>query len=256
MQVDAVAGPRRQRGEQQRGVHRAVEPGHVPTRPAEVRDVSRTSTTRRSRSGRQVRTTTSCRARRRAPVDRADVVARRRSRAASRTRCPARAPGPRTARPAGAACASRDGQVLAAARTAAATRIAHRRRATLPGGEPQRSEAAHGHAVGQPVTAPGRAQRRGVPPALARSAGRAGGAHRWRRPTAATRRAASPRTRARTVLVTSSEIDRGRAQPHLTDRSRCERRAGAGSTATSDVDAASRRRRSRPRAAPSPASAG
>ena len=49
--------------------------GSTPTRPADVRPVSSTMTTRRSRSGRHVRTTTSAAPGGGAPVDGSDVVA-------------------------------------------------------------------------------------------------------------------------------------------------------------------------------------
>ncbi len=68
----------RRRSPRPGGVRRpaaAVRSRSMPTRTALVRPVSSTQTTRRSRSGRQVRTTTSDRAGGGAPVDRADVVA-------------------------------------------------------------------------------------------------------------------------------------------------------------------------------------
>ena len=75
-QVDPVAGPGGERRQQQRGVHRGVQARRVAD-PAGRRcgRCRARSSTRRSRSGRQVRTMTSAAPRGGPPVDRADVVA-------------------------------------------------------------------------------------------------------------------------------------------------------------------------------------
>ena len=73
--VDPVMGVTGERGEEQRASIAASSRGTSPTRPALVREVSRTMTMRRCCSGCQVRTTTDPPARGGPPVDRPDVVA-------------------------------------------------------------------------------------------------------------------------------------------------------------------------------------
>lgn len=69
-EIDVISGARGQGRQQQGGVEVPIQArpatgipavGSTPTRPADVRPVSTTITTLRSRSGRQVRTTTSLR---------------------------------------------------------------------------------------------------------------------------------------------------------------------------------------------------
>ena len=108
-EVDPVAGARGQRGQQQRRVHRGVEPWRVADPAgggaAGVEDEQDVPVALGPPGAHH----DVAGAERRAPVDRADVVARRRTRAASRTRCPGRAPGRRCARrgrAAGPACSA------------------------------------------------------------------------------------------------------------------------------------------------------
>ena len=140
--------------------------GTSSTRPADVREVSRTSSTRRCRSGCQVRTTTL----------RARALARQ---SMLRTSSPSTysrresnsVPWPRTrtaARPSSSRSrASRLGRCLRDVERRQhphATRHLPRR---LPGGEAQRAGAAHRHPVRAPVAAPGRRERRGQPDLVA-----------------------------------------------------------------------------------------
>ena len=212
--------------------------------------MSSTRTTRRSRSGCQVRTTTCCRAGGGAPVDASGRRRRRRTRAASRTRCPARGPAPPTARRAGAAGPAATGRCL---------RDGERRqrpdRAAAPSSdrcraaEPERPEAADGHPVGQPVAAPGRAQGRGEPAPLAGRQPRAGAGRRVAPADGCQASRSQPRSRARARgWSTSSERGSRRlAEPHLADglaRATVEPRGLDGASA--QVDQRPRRRRRRP----------
>ena len=268
-----VAGARGQRRQQQRGVHRPVQPrpsagstavGSTPTRPAEVRPVSSTITTRRSRSGRQVRTTTSARravARQSiertsspttysrsesnsvpwpristaAPVDLAQLgQPRRQMLAATGTAAgpgPARAPGGdrcRPARPSGPI----ERAVTASARWSPRRRrgSAGWRRSRSPGGD------SDGVARGSALAArrPGVPQHAAEPAAIRRCgraaphppAGRAG--PRCRRPAPA----AARRALAASPTSTSTSSDQHQQQ-HPESRCRPGRRAAIGSTHSS-----------------------
>ena len=179
-----AAGPRPRRPSTRRapaGRRRAGRPGRRPGRPARraaarrpsrrpagarrrpgpaaVRPVSSTSRTRRSRSGRQVRTIDVGRAGGGPPVDRADVVAgdvlAQRVELGALARAPAARYG-RRARAAGPACAGRcrrDGE-----RRQHPHRPRHRVRA-LPAGQPERAQRAHRHPVGAAGRRAGSARR-------------------------------------------------------------------------------------------------
>ena len=165
-EVDVVTGPGGQRRQQQCGVHRPVQPrpaagsaavGSTPTRPADVRPVSRTSTTRRSRSGRHVRTTTSARrAVARQSIDRTsspiDVLTQRVELGAlTADQHAAAARRARAASPAATAGACATG-------TAAGSGPARAPVRALPAGQAERTDRAHGHHRRLLVAAPGRPQ--------------------------------------------------------------------------------------------------
>ena len=151
-----------ERREQQRGVHRGVQPRRVADPPGARSGRCRgRCSTRRSRSGRQVRTTTSAGAGGGPPVDRADVVAldvvAQRVELGALPAHPHRRAAVELAQPGQPA-----GQVPARRGTGGSTRTAPgtavRR---LAARQPQRADRAHGDAVGRPVAAAGRAQRVG-----------------------------------------------------------------------------------------------
>ena len=162
--------------------------GWSPTRPADVRPVSSTISTCRSRSGRQVRTTTVLRPGRAAPVDRADVVAGDVLAQAVELGAlpalqdawpgrPARAAGP--AGWAGACDAVNGGS----------TRIVHGAGCwRLPAGEPSGPSARIDDRPGAAVTAAGGQQRQLDSRRRCRAGMSTGWTRRARRPTAARRR--------------------------------------------------------------------
>ena len=200
--------------------------GASPTRPADVRPVSSTSRTCRSRSGRQVRTMTSdARAEARQSMDRTSSPTTY-SRSESNS-----LPWPRiitSVRPSSSRSrASLAGRCLRDG-NAGRTRTCHGAtcepcRAASPSGP----DGAHGHPVGRPVAAAGRPQHGGDAATLARQAGPC----EWplaagRRPRAATRRGSVPRTVRRPWVVAGTGPP---ARPHRAGRSssplRDERRA-------------------------------
>ena len=131
-EVDPVAGAGRQRGEQQRGVHRRVQPRHVldPARPRCARCRAPAPPAGPARAARCGPRHCGCG---RWPASRSSGRRRRgRTRAASRTRCPGRAPGSRPGRRArGAGPAGWAG--ACGTRTAAASGPCRRRRGSAAG---------------------------------------------------------------------------------------------------------------------------
>ena len=200
-EVDPVAGAGGERGEQQRGVHRGVEPGHVVDPagrgargvehqhhpavalglPGAHHDVAVAGAWPASRSSGRRR--------------------RGRTRAASRTRCPGRAPGPPTRPSRSRSRASRLGRCLRDSNGGSERTVPGDVEGALPRGQ-ARAARERGRSRRR------RAGRRGVGAAAAvRSSTRSPGASRepvpvvaWRRRSAARRRAPAPRTRRRPAL--------------------------------------------------------
>ena len=202
-EVDAVPGAGGERGEQQRGVHRRVEPGHVVDpagrRPRGVEHQQHPAVA----LGLPGAHHDVAAAGGGPPVDAAHVVAARRSRAASRTRCPGRAPAPRPGRRARAAGPAGWAGACASGRPAAPARVPGTSTRALPGRQPQRAEAADRHPVGAAGRRDGWGSRAGGQPHRSP----AGRSSRCRLPVApadgcqASR--SSPRTRRRPGLATS-----------------------------------------------------
>ena len=191
--------------------------GTSSTRPAEVREVSSTSTTRRSRSGCQVRTTTLRGARAGPPVDRPDVVAAdvlaQRVELRPRPAHPDRGPAVELAQPGQPA-----GQVLAGLERRQRPHHAGDVERALAGGQPERPAGPHRHAERREVAAAPRAQRRGA----AGRGHRGDRSTRCRLPVAPAEGCQASRTSARTRrlpgLATRSTRLGGVAEPHDADR--------------------------------------
>ena len=160
--------------------------GWSPTRPAEVRPESSTISTCRSRSGRQVRTTTVVeRAVPRQSMERTSspgTYSRRLSNSVPWPRCRMRRPAVELAQPGQPA-----GQVLAGVERRQRPDRPRRAVLGLPAGHPQRPERPDDHRPGGPVAAPGRHQGQVEPPALPGRDGHRAAPRRARRPTASRR---------------------------------------------------------------------
>ena len=237
-EVDAVAGTRRERRQQQRGVHRGVEPGHVvdPARrgPRGVEDQQHPAVALGL------------------PGAHHDVrlraVARQSMLRTSSPRTYSRSesnsvPWPRTrtaARPSSSrSLASRLGRCLRDGNGGSTRSAPGTSTGALPCRRGRAARAAHGDAVGAQVAAAGREQRVVSSDAARRRQVAAGAGCRARRPTAATRRAATPRTGDGRCWSTTSVVEVGSPCRTWPTSASCDGQSRCADGAQEHVDATS-----------------